>query len=140
MLFRKLLYLMCPHSLISMNFMANFIFGVPFLAQRSIIQLVSLLSLDPKAFYEKMAFEWLCSFHWNLVECNACQCNIGLRSLNKAFKMVTRYLKALCPCIFLLSLDQLRKRIHISKPLIVISSCCWWNKQIFSLSFVKIFF
>ena len=33
--------------------------------------------------------------------------------------------------------DQLRKCIHISKPLIVISSCCRWNKQIIILSFVK---
>ena len=33
--------------------------------------------------------------------------------------------------------DQHRKCIHISKPLTVISSCCWWNKQIIILSFVK---
>ena len=32
--------------------------------------------------------------------------------------------------------DQLRKCIHISKPLIVISSCCRWNKQIINLSSV----
>ena len=36
--------------------------------------------------------------------------------------------------------DQLRKCIHNSKPLIVISSCCRWNKQIIILSFVKKFF
>ena len=36
--------------------------------------------------------------------------------------------------------DKLRKCIHISKPPTVIRSCCWWNKQIIILSFVKIFF
>ena len=33
--------------------------------------------------------------------------------------------------------DQLKKCIHISKPLTVIRSCCQWNKQIIILSFVK---
>ena len=36
--------------------------------------------------------------------------------------------------------DQLRKCIHISKPLIVISSYCRWNKQFIILSFVKKYF
>ena len=36
--------------------------------------------------------------------------------------------------------DQLRKCIHISKPLTVIRSCCWWSKQIIILSVVKQFF
>ena len=37
-------------------------------------------------------------------------------------------------------LDHLRKCIHISKPLTVIRSYCWWNKQLIILSFVKITF
>ena len=36
--------------------------------------------------------------------------------------------------------DQLRKCIHISKPLIVISSCCRWNKQIIIFFDVFLFF